>query len=117
MKTSCFTRFTGATAIAAATAKLTEINRPFVLRSVRIHVGVAPTTAENLVIALTAKAGAAYNMTIHTIAMSGVTDLIIPFDPEIQFATGDIVTAAWTNTDARTYGLVFEWGLPDRGGI
>lgn len=90
-----------------ALAVSTDYTGAFQLEEFRIHVGVVPATAENLTITIDAAAGAAYDTLIKTIAMAGVGDYVwIPETPCLCKA-GDQIDIAWTNTDARTWGLTY----------
>lgn len=97
-----FQKATGAVAVATTLAP----NRTFRLMEVRIHLsGVA--NAENLTIKLDSAAGAAYDVTLKTQAMSGLTDFVwraSDGDP-IMFTKGDEIDIAFANTATDTYGL------------
>jgi len=107
------TPFTGGTDedITAATHKITP-GAAFKLVEISLHLSAAPTTgAQNLVIALDSAQGAAYDQVLLTIGLvaNAVTDLTIL--PSRHFQSGDVITAAWTNTDDKTWGLVYKHQL------
>lgn len=90
-----------------ALAESTTYAQAFELEEVRIHVGVAAASAENLTVTIDAAAGAAYDTLIKTVAMAGVTDYVWIPDKKSLLKAGDQIDIAWTNTDARTWGLTY----------
>jgi len=107
------TPFTGTTDedILAATHKITP-GAAFKLVEISLHLSAAPTTGtQNLVLALDSAQGAAYDQVLLTIDLvaNAVTDLTIK--PDRHFQSGDVITAAWTNTDDKTWGLVYKHQL------
>jgi len=105
------TPFTGAGNLAVGTHKLAP-GAAFVLEEIELHLSAAPTTGtQNLVITKDDGVGEAYDLAILTIDLvaNAVTDLIIK--PAKKCKADDVITAAWTNTDGRTYGLVFKHRL------
>jgi hypothetical protein len=103
-----FAPFTGSAAILAGTAKIAP-GRKFRLLRVEIHLSAAPTTSENLVIALDAGDGSAYDVVQakQDFASGSLTDYVAVFGKGYEFESDDVITCAWTNTDTKTYGLRF----------
>lgn len=86
----------------------------FELNSVTIKFSAAPVTSENMTIVLDCALGAAYDVTLYSVdpsVSSAVTILWQPAAP-LYLRPGDIVTLAYTNTDARTWGAT----ITGRGG-
>ena len=82
------------------------------LTEIHLHLSAAPTTGtQNLVLTVDNGVAAAYDLVILTIDLvaNAVTDLVVK--PNTTLKAGDVVTAAWTNTDSRTYGLIFKHKL------
>lgn len=79
----------------------------FELEEIRIKVGVAPTTAENLTITIDAAAGAAYDVVLAAIPMAGVTSYRWADDTPSLLVPGDKIVIAWANTDTRTWGITY----------
>jgi hypothetical protein len=79
------------------------------LISVSVNFDIAPTTSENLTITCDDAAGSAYDMLLYTLDVSAgaTTDILWQPDEEFMLIGGDHVDVAFTNTDARTYGLVY----------
>ena len=102
------TPFTGSGNVAVGTHKIAP-GAKFKLLEVSLHLSAAPTTGtQNLVLTLDSAQGVAYDLVLLTLDLvaSAVTDLTIKPDRHCQ--SGDVITAAWTNTDSRTFGLVFK---------
>ena len=106
------TPFTGSAAISAATAKIAP-SAAFRLLRVEIHLNAAPTTSENLVVALDAGDGADYDVVLakQDLSAGSLTDFVALFGPGFEFESDDVITAAWTNTNTKTYGLRFVYEL------
>lgn len=105
------TPFTGTGNLVVATNKIAP-GTAFLLEEIELHLSAAPTTGtQNLVITLDDGAGAAYDLNIRTIDLvaNAVVDLVIK--PMKKCKSTDVITAAWTNTDGRTYGLKFKHSL------
>ena len=104
--------FTGSAAIAANTAKIAP-GAAFRLLRVEVHLNAAPTTSEILVIALDAGDGAAYDTVLakQDLSAGSLTDYVAVFGPGYEYESDDVITAAWTNTDTKTYGLRFVYEL------
>ena len=84
---------------------------PFELLEVKIHIGVAPTTAENFPITRDAEAGVYWDELIRSQAMAGVTDFIFNLrDTPLRYNPNDQLIFAWSNTDGRTWGLEIVYG-------
>ena len=78
--------------------------RTFRLLEVRLHLSAA-ATQQDFTIKLDSDEGPAYDLIFDTQAMSGIADHVYrPAHPAI-FMKGDELDFAWTNTDARTFGL------------
>lgn len=105
------TVFTGTGNLAVGTSKLAP-GAAFRLTEVSLHLNAAPTTGtQNLVITLDDGVAAAYDLVILTLDLvaNAVTDLVVM--PDKTCKSTDVITAAWTNTDAKTYGLKFKHQL------
>lgn len=105
------TPFTGSGNLVVGTNKIAP-GAAFKLVEIELHLSAAPTTgAQNLVITLDDGVAAAYDLVILTIDLvaNAVTDLVIA--PNKICKSSDVITAAWTNTDGRTYGLKFKHEL------
>jgi len=62
--------------------------------------GVAPTTAENIIVTIDSVSGAAYDRIIQTIDPIGKT--VIMLNPVVGLVRGDKIVVAYTNTDGRS---------------
>ncbi len=105
------TPFTGTGNLVVGTSKLSP-GAAFKLTEIELHLSSAPTTStQNLVITLDDGVGSAYDLVILTIDLvaNAIVDLII--SPNKTCKATDVITAAWTNTDGRTYGLKFKHQL------
>lgn len=105
------TPFTGTGNLVVGTHKIAP-TAAFILQEITLHLSAAPTTGtQNLVITLDSAQGAAYDEVLSTLDLvaNAVTDLSIK--PKKRLQSGDVVTAAWTNTNGVTYGLVFKHQL------
>ena len=94
---------TGSAVIAAAYVAEKE----FAFDTMTLHLSAAPVTAGDIVVTLTAAAGAAYNTVIDRIdpAANALTDYVLQPDRPIIGGPGDGITVAYANADSRTYGL------------
>lgn len=105
------TPFTGTGNLVVGTNKIAP-GAAFELVEIELHLSAAPTTGtQNLVVTKDDGVAAAYDLNILTIDLvaNAVTDLIIK--PAKKCKATDVITAAWTNTDGRTYGLIFKHKL------
>lgn len=106
------TPFTGTGNVVVATHKIAP-GAAFKLTEIALHLSAAPTTgAQNLVITIDDGSGtAAYDEVILIIDLvaNAVTDLVIR--PNKTCKAADVITAAWTNTDGKTFGLKFKHQL------
>ena len=105
------TPFTGAGNVVVGTHNITP-GAAFKLEEIELHLSAAPTTgAQNLVVTLDDGVAAAYDLVILTIDLvaNAVVDLVI--SPDKACKATDVITAAWTNTDGRTFGLKFKHQL------
>lgn len=106
-----FDNSTGTGAIAKTIAPAAR----FRLVSIRLHLSAAPSTSQDFTATVDAVAGSAYDVVLYKrdLTVGSVTDLAVPFDETYQFQDGDEIEIAWTNTDAKTYGLTVvyqRWG-------
>lgn len=103
------TTATGSAAINTTTAIAAE----FKLIAVTVHFSAAPTTSESLTVTLDATSGAAYDTILYAQnpSLSAATDLVFTPDSELKFKANDEIKVAFTNTDARTYGLSIYYQL------
>lgn len=102
----CFTATTGAMAASIAPGV------PFQLLGFELAINTAPTTSEDFTVTKNAGVDAAYDTVIYTndLSSGSVTDLVYYFDTPIKCHNkDDAVDFAYTNTDARTYGLTAYW--------
>jgi len=105
------TPFTGTGNLAVATNKIAP-GAAFLLTEIELHLSAAPTTGtQNLVITLDDGVNAVYDLVILSLDLvaNAVTDLVIK--PNKRCKSTDVITAAWTNTDTKTYGLKFKHQL------
>jgi hypothetical protein len=95
---------TGAAAISSSFTAFNSV----IIKQITIHFSSAPTTSENLVFALDAYEGAAYDTVVYTVdpSASSMTDLVwIPDDGAFVMIFGDEIDITYTNTDTRTIGI------------
>ena len=105
------TPFTGAGNMVVGTENIAP-GAAFRLVAVELHLSAAPVTgAQNLVIQKDDGVAAAYDLNLLTLDLvaNAVVDLRI--EPNLLCKAADVITAAWTNTDGRTYGLIFKHEL------
>jgi len=97
---------TGSGAISASTPAKTA---DWALESITIHLSAVPTTSENLTITLDATDGAEYDTVLMSIDLSAYSQQDVSYQPDatLNLVAGDVVTVAYTNTDAATYGVRF----------
>lgn len=88
----------------------------FRLISIDLKIGVAGTTSESFTIIKDAGDGTAYDVleySINTLTGSTtggtVTALHVTFGEGYEYEADDELDAAWTNTEGRTYGLVWTY--------
>jgi len=83
----------------------TTVKDKFQLNSVTIHFDIAPITSEDLIIKLDGKDWNAYDTILYKInpANSNANDIVFIPDRDLFFEAWDIINAAYTNTDGRTY--------------
>lgn len=101
-----FTATTGAIAASIAPGV------PFQLLGFELALNTAPSTSEDFTVTKNAGMGAAYDVGLYSKDLSdgSVTDLIYYFDVPIKCHNkDDAIDFAYTNTDARTYGLTVYW--------
>ena len=102
------TPFTGTGNLAVGTSKIAP-GVAFELKEIEFHLNAAPTTGtQNLVITKDDGVATAYDTNLLTIDLVGnaITDLRIK--PNLKCKATDVITAAWTNSDGKTYGLIFK---------
>ena len=105
------TPFTGASSVVVGTHKITP-GAAFKLTEIELHLNAAPTTGtQNLVITKDDGVNIVYDAVILTIDLvaNAVTDLRIK--PDLACKATDVITAAWANTDSKTFGLIFKHQL------
>jgi len=106
------TPFTGTGNIAVGVERIAP-GAAFKLTEIVLHLSAAPTTgAQNLVVSVDDGSGTvAYDENILTIDLvaNAVTDLVLT--PNKTCKAADVITAAWTNTDGRTFGLKYKHQL------
>ena len=92
---------TGAGALAATIAP----GVAFQIEEIRVHLGSASATSENITVTLDHAEGAAYDVVLKAQDMNAVVDFVwIPARPAI-IPTGSEVDIAWANTNTETFGL------------
>jgi len=74
---------------------------------VTLKLNTAPTTSQAFTITLNANSGATYDALLYSLDLSteSVTSLVYIPDEELVLVAGDAINVAYTNTDARTYGV------------
>ncbi len=106
------TPFTGNGNLVVGTSKL-EPGAAFKLTGIELTIDTAPTSGtQNLVITKDDGSGTAYYdnvIQLIDLVANNVTSLKIR--PDEVFKATDVITAAWTNTDSRNYGLIFKHQL------
>ena len=87
--------------------------RPFRLVGLRVHLSAAPTTSENFVLALNDGSGSGYDTVLYKrdFSVGSLTDLLVSgkdlsLEEGHVFKSTDSIDIDWTNTDAKTYGIV-----------
>jgi hypothetical protein len=106
------THYTGTQTMLASTHYITP-GVAYKVVAIELTLSAAPTTGtQNLVITLDNGTGSAYDVTVYSVDLvaKALTSLIIPedyegFDP---YKSSDVITAAWDNTDGKTWGLTFK---------
>jgi len=105
------TPFTGTGNIAVGVEKIAPA-AAFKLVAIELHLSAAPTGANpNLVLTKDDGGSAVYDLNILTLDLvaNAVTDLVV--NPNLLCKSTDVITAAWTNTNGVTYGLIFKHQL------
>ncbi len=101
--------FTGSGNLVVGTHKATP-GANFKLIAIELHLSAAPTTAaQNLVLTKDDGVAPAYDLNILTIDLVANAVVNVVVKPDMLCKSTDVITAAWTNTDARTYGLTFKY--------
>ena len=82
----------------------------FDLVQVELHLDGAATTSENFTVTLNANAGAAYDVVLHSVDISGEDDtanVVLVANPKASsFVKGDVIDFDFANTETNTWGLV-----------
>ena len=105
------TPFTGAGNLVVGT-NLIDPGAKFKLVAIELHLSAAPTTgAQNLVITKDDGVAAAYDLNVLTLDLVANAIVDLRIEPNLLCKATDAITAAWTNTDGRTYGLIFKYEL------
>jgi len=105
--------FTGTGNVVVGTAKITP-GAAFRLVEVELTIttGGAPTTGtQNFVLTKDDGVGTAYDNVLLSLDLVANAVTSLSFKPKKSLKATDVVTAAWTNTDGRTYGLIFKYEL------
>lgn len=100
------------TATSGAIADSIAPGVPFQLLGFELAVNIAPTTSQAFTVTKNAGIAAAYDTVLYSNDLSdgSVTDIIYYFDVPIKCHNkDDAIDFAYTNTDARTYGLTVYW--------
>ena len=96
---------TGAAALSKTTVALPECQ----IVTVRMHLGAASATAENIVVSIDSALGAAWDVEIDAVDMNTKTDYEYAPSLPIPIFAGDKIKVAWANTNTETYGLEIIW--------
>ena len=105
------TPFTGTGNLVVATHKIAPA-AAFELVAIELHISAAPVTGtQNLVLTKDDGVAPAYDLVLLTLNLvaNAVVDLVVK--PALTCKSTDVITAAWTNTDGRTFGLIFKHRL------
>jgi hypothetical protein len=108
-KKRLFAYVTGASAIATAF----NPKKPFRLIAITLHLSAAGTTSENFSVTLDAGEGSVYDTVQYQrdLSVGSITNLVVEFGDNFEFEEEDHLDIAWTNTEARTYGLKIVYEL------
>ncbi len=106
------TPFTGAGNVVVGTHNIAP-GAIYKLTEIELHLSAAPTTgAQNLVITKDDGSGtAAYDAVLLTIDLVANAVVTLVIKPDKALKATDVITVAWTNTDGRTFGLIFKHQL------
>lgn len=98
-----FAEFDG---VAAIGATLTY-GQKFRLLKMELHIDTAPTTSQDFTITLDSKRSSRYDNVIYKrdLSVGSVTDILYHFSDKDVYDAGDEIDIAYTNTDARTWGI------------
>jgi len=103
--------FTGNGNMVVGTHKLAP-GYKFKLVEVELTLSAAPTTGtQNFVLTKDDGVDSAYDNILLSIDLVANAVTSLSLKPGKSFKAVDAVTAAWTNTDGRTYGLIFKYEL------
>jgi len=100
--------FTDTTGAIDDTEKLAPMT-PFRLLSCMLHLDSAATTETFTITCDAGRVADLYDTLIYSVSMSGVQDIIRTFGEGYDFLASDEIDPAWTNTDARTYGITWTY--------
>lgn len=91
----------------AAIGMTITYGQQFRLLRLELHLSAAPTTSQNFTITRDSKKKTAYDVNYYTrdLSVGSVTDLVIPYGDGYEFPAKDEIDVAYTNTDARTWGI------------
>lgn len=78
--------------------------QPWRLHEVRLHLSSAAAGGD-LTVAVSARVGAAHNVLLASIPMTGQTDAVWVPPAPINLDMGDSVTVAWPNSGSTTWGM------------
>ncbi len=101
-------RFFTDTSGAINTTETLSPKTPFRLLDVKLHLN-SVATQETFTLTCNAGRSSAYDTLLYSKAMSGVTDIIVPFGVGYDFYDNDVIDPAWTNTDSKTYGITYSY--------
>lgn len=105
------TPFTGTGNVVVGTEKIAP-GAAFELEEVELHLSAAPTTGtQNLVITKDDGVDSAYDKVLLSIDLVANAVLDLSIKPRIKCKAADVITAAWTNSDGVTFGLLFKHKL------
>jgi len=102
------------TATSGALATALSPKTPFRLVSLDLKIDTAGTTSESFTATVDAGRGSGYDTLLYSVnTLTGsttggtITNLHVPFGEGYDFVEDDEIDCAWTNTEARTYGLTY----------
>jgi hypothetical protein len=100
---------TGGGAMSETLTPIDPVACDFRLCQVELHLDGAATTSENFTITLDSGNGAAYDVVLHSVDISGEDDtanvILVANDFAAGFKAGDTIDFAFANTEANTWGL------------
>lgn len=82
---------------------------PFRLLSVMLHLSAAATGNDFTIKCDAGRVASVYDTLLYLKAMSGVTDIVVPFGVGYEFTETDEIDAAWTKSGTVNYGLTYAY--------